>query len=123
MIVLDEQLSDPDIAYEFTRWYKGAVIKILDLRPATQVSDDAVTTLLRTARDPTFITINYDDFWHVYPASPHYCLLCLKLKQSAALQAPQLARAVLSLPQYCTKRNRRGCVISWRNGAVDDYCT
>jgi hypothetical protein len=62
MIVLDEQLIKPQIVAGFARWYKGTVTTILEMRPATRVLDDAVPTLLRTVRDPTFVTINYKDF-------------------------------------------------------------
>ncbi|MDQ3754436.1 MAG: hypothetical protein M3371_06860 [Acidobacteriota bacterium] len=99
------------------------MVNILHLRPQTQVLDDAVSTLLCTAKQPTFVTINYTDFWRVIPASAAYCLVCFKLPTRRAPEVPGLLREILSLPQYRTKRDRMGCVISWRNGVVADYCT
>ncbi len=58
MIVLDEQLNDVQIALDIARWYKGAVINILQLRPQTRVFDEAMPTLLHTVKQPTFVTIN-----------------------------------------------------------------
>lgn len=123
MIVLDEQLNDAQIALDIARWYKGSVINILHLRPQTQVLDDAVSTLLRTVKQPTFVTINYTDFWRVLPASDAYCIVSFKLPAARMYEVPDLLREVLSLPPYRAKRDRMGCVISWRNGVVEDYCT
>jgi hypothetical protein len=39
MIVLDEQLIDPQIVADIQHWYKGTVTTILDLRPHTQIDD------------------------------------------------------------------------------------
>jgi len=122
MIVLDEQLTEAQIALDIARWYKGSVINVLHLRPQTVVLDDAVSTLLRTVKQPTFVTINYADFWNIYPASAAYCLVCFKLPTVRAPEVPGLLREVLSLPEYRTKRDRMGCVISWRNHVVEDYC-
>src|SRR5947209_16220273 len=88
MIVLDEQLADAQVGREFARWYKGTVTNITRLRPRTMIYDDVVPTLLRTVRNPTFVTINYTDFWRVILASPAYCVVCLKLRQHEALLAP-----------------------------------
>lgn len=121
MIVLDEQLIKPQIIRDFARWYRGAVTTIQELRPATRVLDDVVPTLLRTVRDPTFVPINYTDFWKVIPASPDYCIVCLKLRQAEALTASQVVREVLSLPEFSTKRARIGCVISVSHRSIEMY--
>ena len=64
MIVLDEQLNDAQIASDIARWYRGAVVSLQELRPRTRILDDAVPTLLRAAKQPTFVTVNYKDFWN-----------------------------------------------------------
>src|SRR5205814_9863155 len=51
----------------------------LKLRPATVIKDDAIPALLRTVRQPTFVTINWPDFWHQTVAHPGFCLLCFRL--------------------------------------------
>ena len=122
MIVLDEQLSDPRVTDQFSRWYRGAVVTINDLRPDTQILDEALETLLRTVSYPTFVTINYADFWRVIPASSAYCVICVKLAQRQSALVSPVIREMLNLPQYRTKRLRMGCVISWSNAVVNDYC-
>lgn len=122
MIVLDEQLLKPRVAQDIARWYRGTVINILELRPSTQVLDDAIPTLLRTVPNPTFVTINYADFWRVIPASSAYCVICLRLAQQHSAEVSPAIRELLNLPQYRTKRARLGCVISVSNRVVSDYC-
>jgi hypothetical protein len=112
MIVLDEQLEDPLLSERIARWYKGAVVNLLELRPGSRVFDPAVPTLLRTIKHPTFVTINYKDFWHKIPASPDYCAICFKLPSERTLEVSELLRWVLSLPGLRTKRDRMGAVVS-----------
>jgi hypothetical protein len=76
---------------------------------------------MRTLSQPTFVTINYDDFWRIIPASPAYCVICLRLQQRESSLVSPLLREVLRLPQYRTKRARMGTVISLRGRAVEDY--
>jgi len=123
MIVLDEQLEDVRLSEEITRWYKGAVIDLQQLRPQTLIKDDALPLLLRRVKQPTFVTINYTDFWNVMSAGPQYCIICFKLKTEQRFLVPGLLREILSLPEYSTRRARMGCVISWRNDVVEDYRT
>lgn len=111
MIVLDEQLADPRIIRSIERWYKGKVISIIDVRPRTAVPDEAIPVLLRQLSAPTFVTINHRHFWRKIPASPDYCVICLKLPAEHSLQIPQALRAVLSRQEWCTKRGRMGNVI------------
>lgn len=104
MIVLNEQLGDLRIASGISRWYKGTVIPIKQLRPQTRIFDDVIPSLLRSARQPTFVTINYKDFWKKLPASPNYCIICFKISQGQMDEIPDLLRQVLSLPGLRTKR-------------------
>ncbi|MDQ3745236.1 MAG: hypothetical protein M3444_12705 [Acidobacteriota bacterium] len=112
MIVLDEQLGSSRIVAGIERWYGGSVITLNELRPGTRVFDDAAPTLLRSATWPTFVTINYKDFWRKIPASPDYCAICLKLPTERSLEVPGLLRWVLALPGLRTKRERMGAVVS-----------
>ncbi len=121
MIVLDEQLMDPQIIEDFESWYKGAVATIPDLRPRTQIDDDAVPTLLRTIKQPIFITINYTDFWKSVAASRDYCIICLKLSGDRSLEVSSLVRDLLKMKEFSTKKARMGKVISWSDGRVSYY--
>ncbi len=121
MIVLDENLNHHVVRDPIARWYRGAVINIKDLRPATIIKDDVVATLLRRVSQPTFVTINYSDFWKVIPASGAHCVVCIKLPQERKHEVPGILRDILSLPEFRTKRARMGCVISVRESAIDSY--
>ena len=78
MIVMDEQLADPQIIRSVEQWYKGKVIVIGEARPQNRITDDVIPALLRRLKAPTFVTINYEDFWRRIPANSAYCVICFK---------------------------------------------
>jgi hypothetical protein len=121
MIVLDEQLEDPRLGAGIARWYKGAVINLRALRPGSRILDEATPILLRRVRQPTFVTINYKDFWKKISASPDYCVICFRLPTERKLEVPELLRRVLSLPGLRTKRERMGAVVSVVDRKVTVY--
>lgn len=121
MIVVDETISDPRIIAEIEGWYSGAVISVRDLRPGARILDPEVPLHLRRLRRPTFVTINYRDFWKQHYLHPDYCIVCLKLSQEEALQTPSLLRKILSEPLFNTKRKRMGKLISWTKTRLS-YC-
>ena len=114
MIVLDEQVADPRIIQAIEHWYPGKVIGINDARPSSQVLDDVIAALLGRLKDPTFVTINYDDFWRKIPAHKRYCVICIKLPIERSLEVPEVLRGTLRQPEFRTKRSRMGKVISVR---------
>ena len=59
MIVLDEQLQGLGLGEAIARWYRGAIVVVKQLRPGTVIKDEAIPTLLRQAKQPTFATINH----------------------------------------------------------------
>jgi hypothetical protein len=61
MIVLDEHLQGLELEDAIARWYRGTVVIVKTLRPGTVIKDDAIPTLLRRLKQPTFVTINYAD--------------------------------------------------------------
>lgn len=63
MIVLDDQLSAPYLKSEIEKWYAGSVVMLGSLRPHRIIKDDNIPALLQELKQPTFITINYGDFW------------------------------------------------------------
>jgi len=80
MIVLDEQLCREPLRNMLNRWYPGKIIYITDLRPFTHIEDPDVPLLLLSVKQPTFVTINYKDFWREIRAHRNYCVVCLSLK-------------------------------------------
>lgn len=119
--MLDEHLLDEEIFREIKRWYKGPVVSIKAARPGTVILDDALPILLRRFKTPTLVTINYADFWNKIPANRDYCVVCFKLSQQRALEVPEKLRALLSLPEWRTKRGRMGKVISVTDQRITFY--
>ena len=113
MIVVDETISDPRILEGIAKWYPGSVVSIKEFRPRGRVLDEEIPEYLLQQRQPTFVTINYDDF------APHlflhqaYCIVRFKLPQGQSLFLPYLLREVLRNKQFNTKAKRMGTVISW----------
>ena len=85
MIVLDEQLLEPGLQAAIQRWYRGAVVSIRTLRPASLILDEAIPSLLRTVRQPTFVTINVDDFWRHTAPDARFVVICLANSQGIDL--------------------------------------
>jgi hypothetical protein len=121
MIVLDEQLNDLRIRQAVEHWYKGKVTLITEHRPATLVDDEEVASILHRLKDPTFVTINFNDFWRVIPTHPGYCVVCFKLPSERDQEVPDLLRELLKREEFRTKRQRMGRVISVRDGRVAYY--
>jgi len=77
MIVLDEHLTKQSLKMAIARWYQGQVRFIKPLRFGTLIKDDVIPTLLRQLKQPTFVTINWSDFWKKQPADR--CYYCLRI--------------------------------------------
>ncbi len=118
MIVLDDQISNRFVATRIEHWYPGAVVSIRASRPHGQILDPEIPTLLRKLRQPTFVTINYRDFFDRQLLHTDYCLACFKLEQQEQDRLPGLLRSVLRLPEYRTKARRMGKIISWTETGV-----
>jgi len=123
MIVLDEQLADPRIIRSIEQWYKGKVIVIGEARPQTKIADDVIPVLLHKLKEPTFVTINHEDFWRKIPANPAYCVICFKLTGKRLAEVPDTLRALLSRPEWRSKSKRLGAVISVSARRVAFYST
>jgi predicted GTPase len=111
MIVLDEQLLGRNLEGKIAQWYRGAVCFVTDLRPGTIIKDDSIPGLLRQENQPTFVTINAQDFWRKVAINNQFCLVCFTLPDSRASEIPALLRAVLRHPLFRSKRKRMGKVI------------
>jgi hypothetical protein len=123
MIVLDEQLADPRIIRSIQHWYKGKVTGIQEARAHTRITDDVIPVLLRQLKAPTFVTINHEDFWRRIPADPAYCVICLKLTSRRSSEVPEALRAILTRPEWRTKRGRMGNVIFVSGRRIAYYST
>ena len=121
MIVLDEGIYDPDIARRIAVWYPGRVVSVTALRPRTVVKDDAVALLLRTAQQPTFITINVSDFGRVIDCSIAYAIICIDLPIRQASEIPDWLRRCLQSNMFKTKVARMGKIICLRPSRIDYY--
>ncbi len=111
MIILDEHLQGLSLEAEISRWYRGKVFVVKQLRPGTIIKDDAIPILLCQVKQPTFVTINYTDFWRRVSADKRYCIVCLQLSTERVDEIPSLLRRLFRLPGFKTKAERMGKVV------------
>ena len=111
MIILDEHLQGLSLEAEIARWYRGKVFVVKQLRPGTIIKDDAIPILLCQVKQPTFVTINYTDFWRRVSADERYCIVCLQLSTERVDEIPLLLRRLFRLPGFKTKAERMGKVV------------
>jgi len=121
MIVLDEEIYDPDLAAQVAAWYAGQVISIKALRPQTTIKDDAIPALLRSMPRPTFVTINVSDFWRRMPADPRYAVVCVDLPAWRVLEIPEWLRRLLRMSAFKSKSARMGKIIRMRPAQIEYY--
>jgi hypothetical protein len=111
MLILDENIWNLQIEEAFRAWYRGQVISINSLRPATLIKDDSITKLLHSANKPTFITINATDFWRRVSAHPGYCVVTFPFPKERLNELSDLVRNLFQLPEFANKRVRMGKVV------------
>ena len=121
MIVLDEQLLGRGLEDALARWYRGTVCFIGTLRPNSVIKDEAIPSLLRRQRCPTFVTINEHDFWRRVSIDRRFCVVCFALDDSQVAEIAQSLRALLRHPRFRTKASRMGCVIRVSGATVTYY--
>ena len=121
MIVLDEQLQGLGLEEAVARWYHGAVIVVKKLRPGMVIKDEAIPALLRQLKQPTFVTIDYMDFWRRIPADNAFCIVCLELPTERVDAIPVRLRQLLRLPEFKTKKARMGKVVLVRETRLQYY--
>lgn len=93
-----------------TRWYRGTVADMTQLRPHTVIRDEAMPMLLRTARRPTFVTINVGDFWRQMVPDRRFCVACCALSHTHALEVSVLLRRFFALDRSRTQQQRLGTI-------------
>lgn len=121
MIVLDENIFDYDFLPDYKSWYKGKITTIRDLRRGSLIKDDAIPTILRSVKQPTFITTNISDFWPKMPSHTSYCLMCFDLPNERIREISNKLRRILLLKEFKTKAARMGKVILVRHHRLDSY--
>lgn len=121
MIILDEQLLDHDIEANISKWYRGAVRFITELRPNTIIKDDAIPQLLRQQNQATFITINERDFWRKVVINEKFCVVCLTLSDSRIQEISGILRGLFRHSEFKTKANRMGKVIRITDNEMSYY--
>ena len=123
MIVLDEQLLSYGLRQEVEQWYRGMVTDITQLRPETVILDEAIPMLLRTARRPTFVTINVTDFWQRIPPETRFCIVCVAVPHTRALEVSGLVRRLFALGDFRTQTQRLGKMVRVSQRQVQYYTT
>ncbi|TAH49228.1 MAG: hypothetical protein EYC68_19055 [Chloroflexota bacterium] len=121
MIILDENLHDVEVSAPIARWYPGQVVSVTDLRPKSKIKDEAIPTLLRRVKEPTFVTTNVGDFWNKLQASPAYCIIAIEIPNELISEIPRLLRDILQLETFKTKAARMGKVIHWTPTRIEYY--
>jgi hypothetical protein len=108
VIVLDEHLPAAVLADAVGRWYRGRICVVTALRPGSVIKDDAIANLLQTVDQPTFVTLNWADFWHRIAAHRSFCLVGFTLPSKRAEEIPSLLRRLFRLSAFRTKAARMG---------------
>lgn len=121
MIVLDEQLLGRDIETEITRWYRGTVQFIIDLRPNTVIKDDAIPVILGQQNKPTFVTINERDFWRKVEINSNFCVVCFTLSDARVTEIPDILRTLFRHLEFKTKVSRMGKVVRITENEINYY--
>jgi hypothetical protein len=121
MLVLDEQLLGRNLESEISRWYRGPVVFITELRPGTIIKDEAIPLLLRRQSSPTFLTINESDFWRKVAIDRHFCVICFPLPDSQANAIPELLRGVFRNQPFRIKTARMGKVLRVTRETISYY--
>ena len=123
MIVLDEQLLGYGLHGMIARWYRGRVTDLTELRPKTHILDDAVPELLRKVRQPSFVTINVNDFWRRTAPDDHFAILCFPLAHTQSGKSLPCSAACLRYIPFRTRRSRLGKIAQVSRQRVQYYTT
>ena len=106
-LLLDEQLNTPHLLPVIRKWIKAE--KLTVERPGEQILDDRVPSILRTLKQPTFVTIDAG-FWNRSLCHADYGILYFDLRVDQQELLPGLLRSLLRLPEFRTRALRMGKV-------------
>lgn len=106
-LILDDHLSAREVLTPIRRWVTAQFLR--ELRPGERVLDVRVPEILRTLRQPTFVTIDHG-FWDRRWCHPQYAILYFALREIEQELLPGLLRALLRRPEFKTRASRMGKV-------------
>jgi hypothetical protein len=92
--------------------------RLQDLRANERIPDERVPEILRTLKQPTFVTID-QDFWDRDFCHPSYGILYFALRSEEQGVIPDLLRALLRRPDCHTRARRMGKVARVSTTAID----
>ncbi len=121
MIIVDEQLHDPDLMSAISAWYRGKVVPVTTLRPGTIIKDEAIPALLRSVARPTFVTINVTDFWEKMQSHTRYCIIAVALPKERIPEIPDWLRRLFRIAEFKSKQKRMGKIIRLSGSGIKYY--
>src|SRR4051812_2599954 len=101
--ILDEQVNVSDALVPLQKWAK--VQRLTALRAQQKILDDRVPAILRTVKQPTFLTIDRD-FWNRRLCNPDYAILCFAVADDQQELIPGYLRSLLRHPEFRTRAAR-----------------
>lgn len=115
MIVLDENLRDPELRARLEAWWPGRVIVVTEPPVGARggTKDPNLPRYLGGAPDCVFITVNAGHFFDRLDGDPKFCILELDLGTSGedVETVYSTVRCVLRAAPFNTARKRNGLVI------------
>lgn len=121
MIVLDEQLQGVGLEVAIAAWYRGRVSFVGSLRPDTIIKDEGIPHLLRSVRQPTFVTQNWKHFWQRASAHSDFCIVCFTSPSEQAREISPLLRQLFHQATFRTRTGRMGKVARVSGGQTTYY--
>src|SRR5262245_19902466 len=106
--LLDEQLAANEVLEPLRKRLKLARLK--DLRPRERILDDRIPELLRTVKQPTFLTLDHG-FWDASWCHPDYGIIYFALTDREQEAVPKLLLALLQMSEFNSRSARMGKVI------------
>jgi hypothetical protein len=106
-VIVDDHLDLKRVVAPLHQWITTE--RLQDLRVGEHILDDRVPEILRTLKQPTFVTID-QDFWNRRLCDPSYSVLYFDLRDDQQQQIPDLLRALLRQSQFRTRARRLGKV-------------
>jgi hypothetical protein len=115
-LILDDQLNVGRLLPPIRKWTTAQ--RLGELRPHQRILDDRVPEILRTLKQPTFVTID-QDFWDRDYCHLGYCILYFALRSEEQERIPGLLRALLRRPDFRSRARRMGKVARISPSSID----
>jgi hypothetical protein len=115
-LLLDEHINVRQVLPLLRKWITAQLL--IDLRPNERIPDERVPEILRTLKQPTFVTID-QGFWDRDLCHPSYGILYFALRSEEQGLIPDLLRALLRRPDFHTRARRMGKVARISPSSID----